>query len=142
MYTNYISSTMNKNSAVRFRILEAMLKDGKWDLSSSVFNGVFSSAASIFAVQEKELSLLLSHKANVNDKNPRNAGKTALHRLCMESMRYQKQKRFNSNMPTLNDYVRRIRFLLNNGAEIPADIAEKDLPNDVKNILKRYKNKQ
>ena len=45
-------------------------------------------------------------------------------------------------MPTLNDYVRRIRFLLNNGAEIPADIAENDLPNDVKNILKRYKNKQ
>ena len=142
MYTNYISSTMNKNSAIRFRILEAMLKDGKWDLSSSVFNGVFSSAASIFAVQEKELSLLLSHKANVNDKNPRNAGKTALHRLCMESMRYKKQKRFNSNMPTLNDYVRRIRFLLNNGAEIPADITENDLPNDVKNILKRYKNKQ
>ena len=89
-------------------------------------------------IQERELTLLLTFKADINAVNN---NMTVLYKICSESTRYSSNPhaRYGNNIPTLNDYVRRIQFLLRNGARPDIGfngrtIADLNMPKDVENI--------
>ena len=136
LYSSYSNSNLN-NSNVRYDVVKSLLKNNEYDLSSQQFKYVFIRAASNMNVQERELSLLLGCKADVNSRG--NDGMTALFKLCLDSQRYSGNFRSGNNMPSLNDYVKRIRYLLNNHAKVDVvcngrTIADLNLPPDIRNI--------
>ena len=94
--------------------------------------------------------MLLEHEADINE-NSYN-GTTVLYKLCVDSQMYVNRRNSKINGISLNDYVRRIRFLLTHHAKIDIEcngrtIADLNLPAEVKNIYQirnflRQKNKR
>ena len=126
------------NSNARYAVVNALLKNKEIDLSHPEFKNIFFNAASNMKIQERELTLLLTFKADINAVNN---NMTVLYKICSESTRYSSNPhaRYGNNIPTLNDYVRRIQFLLRNGARPDIGfngrtIADLNMPKDVENI--------
>ena len=136
IYPQYYNQNFD-NSNTRYAIAHALLKDKKFKLNQPAFKELFFNAASNFKIPERELTLLLANGADINEKS--NSGTTALYELCMNSQRYANRRNYKNNGISLNDYVRRIRFLLTHHAQIDIEcngrtIANLKLPTDIKKI--------